>query len=230
MRWLIGCESSGVMRRAFRALGHDAWSCDLLPAADGSPHHFQSDVLAVIDPKFRWDGAIFHPDCTYLTNSAAWAFSDPDYERYPGIGYHQRIKPETLVGEARRQARKDAVAFVKELWRAEIPKIAIENPIGYLSKVLGTPQIIQPNWFGDDASKATCLWLKNLEPLEKTNQVAPRIVNGKPRWANQTDTGQNRLSPSEDRWSKRSETYPGVAAACADQWTRQRTGLFAMAV
>lgn len=219
-RWLMGCESSGVMRRAFRTLGHEAWSCDLLPAADGSPFHIQGDVLDHLDD--GWDGAIFHPDCTYLTNSAAWAFSDPDYDRYPGVGYHQRIKPGTLTGFARRLARDEAVVFALRCWRANIGKIALENPVGYLSRVLGAPaQIIQPNWFGNDASKGTCLWLKDLPPLTPTELIAPRMVNGKPRWANQTDSGQNRLSPSDDRWQQRAETYPGIAQACAQQWTRE---------
>jgi len=220
MRWLIGCESSGVIRRALRARGHDAWSCDILDAQDGSHHHLKCDVLTALH--LDWDAAIFHPDCTYLTNSAAWAYKDPDYGRYPGVGYHQRIKPGTLVGEARRKAREEATAFARALWTCQIPKVAIENPIGHLSRVLGRPtQTVQPNWFGDDASKATCLWLRGLPPLQKTKIVPPRVVDGRPRWANQTDSGQNRLSPSDDRWSKRAETYPGIAEAIAEQWTPQ---------
>lgn len=212
MRWLIGCESSGVIRRALRARGHDAWSCDILAAQDGSEYHLQCDVLTILDR--GWDAAIFHPDCTYLTNSAAWAYSDPDYDRYPGVGYHQRVKPGTLVGAARRKAREDAAAFALALWKCKIPKVAVENPIGHLSRVLGRPaQTIQPNWFGDDASKATCLWLRRLPPLKKTKIVPPRMVNGRPRWANQTDSGQNRLSPGVDRWKDRARTYPGIADA-----------------
>ena len=208
MRVLIGCEHTGVMRRAFRARGHDAYSCDILSAGDGAAHHIQCDVLDILDE--QWDLAIFHPDCTYLTCSAEWAYGDGPY--------HMKLKPETLVGAARREARKQAVWFVKKLWNAPIPKIAIENPRGHLARHLGKSQTIQPHWFGEDASKATCLWLKNLPPLVATNHVAPRMANGKPRWANQTDTGQNRLSPSEDRWALRAATYPGIAAACADQW------------
>ena len=226
MRWLIGCESSGTIRRALRARGHDAYSCDLLPATDGSAHHVQGDVLDCLDN--NWDAAIFHPDCTYLTWSAAWAFADPDYDKYPGVGYHQKIKPGTLVGAARHKASDAAAAFAVRLWKAPIPKIAIENPIGFLSRVLGKQtQIIQPHEFGDDASKATCLWLRGFPPLRPTKHVTPRMVNGLPRWANQTDSGQNRLSPSDDRWSKRSETYPGIAEAIADQWTRASGDLFA---
>lgn len=208
MKVLVGCEHSGVVRRAFRARGHDAWSCDLLAAADGGPH-LQCDVRDVLGD--GWDLAIFHPDCTYLTVSAAWAFGDGPY--------HQRIRPGTLVGAARREARQRAVDFVRRLLDAPIPRIAIENPIGHLSTAIGRPtQIIQPHWFGDDASKATCLWLIGLVPLVATQHVAPRMVDGRPRWANQTDSGQNRLPPSTDRWARRAETYPGIAAAFAGQW------------
>lgn len=167
-----------------------------------------------------WDLAIFHPDCAYLTNSAAWAFNDPDFDRYPGVGYHQKVKPDTLTGAARRQARKDAVAFVLKLRDAPIRFKAIENPRGHLSTAWrGPDQSIQPNEFGDDASKETCLWLEGgLPPLRPTKRIEPRWVNGKPRWANQTDTGQNRLSPGDDRAMLRAATYPGIADAFAEQW------------
>jgi len=169
----------------------------------------QCDVLTVLDR--GWDAAIFHPDCTFLTCSAEWAYGDGPY--------HLKLKPETLTGAARRAARADAVEFVFRLRDAPIPKIAIENPRGHLSAVWRKPdQTIQPHQFGDDASKATCLWLKNLAPLVPTNRIAPRIVNGKPRWANQTDGGQNKLPPTEDRWALRATTYPGIAAAFAEQW------------
>jgi len=100
------------------------------------------------------------------------------------------------------------------------PRIALENPKGCISSRIRKPdQTIQPYQFGDDASKATCLWLVNLPPLKPTSYVEPRLVNGKPRWANQTDSGQNRLTPSEDRWKERSRTFPGIAEAMADQWS-----------
>jgi hypothetical protein len=166
-----------------------------------------------------WDLAIFHPGCTYFTNSAAWAFRDPDYERYPGVGYHQKVKPGTLVGAARREARERDAALVRELQDCPIPRKAFENPIGYMSTILGpASQTIQPNQFGEDASKATCLWLRNLPPLFPTKIIPPRIVNGRPRWANQTDGGQNKLPPSADRAMLRAATYPGIAEAFADQW------------
>lgn len=221
MRVLVGCEHSGVVRQAFRQRGHDAWSNDILPATDASPYHLQCDVLTILDG--GWDLAIFHPDCTYLTSSAEWAYKDPDFDRYPGVGYHQKVKPDTLTGAARRGARKDAVAFALKLWRAPIKKVCIENPRGHLSQHLGVPQYVQPHQYGDDASKITGLWKRGLPDLVSTLYVQPRIVNGKPRWANQTDSGQNNLSPSEDRWALRATTYPGIAAAMADQWGSEQT-------
>lgn len=210
MRVLVGCEQFGIMREAFRQRGHDAWSCDLKPARDGSRYHLQCDVLTVLDD--GWDLGIFHPDCTYLTCSAEWAYSDGPY--------HQKVKPETLVGAVRREAREEAIRFVFKLRDCEIPLKAIENPVGILSRRWRKPdQIVQPNWFGDDASKATCWWFEGGLPLlVPTKRVAPRLVNGLPRWANQTDGGQNKLPPSGDRAMQRAATYPGLADACADQW------------
>ncbi len=216
MKVLVACEFSGVVRRAFLDRGHDAWSCDLLPAEDESDRHIQGDVLDVIGD--GWDLVIAHPPCTYLTGSAEWAYNDPDFERYPGVGYHQKVKPTTLVGEDRRKARDAAIAFALALWNANAPRICIENPVGVLSRYLPKPQVVQPYQFGHNASKATCLFLKGLRPLLATRYVPPRIVNGKPRWGNQTDSGQNRLSPGEDRWKKRSVTYEGIAKAMAEQW------------
>src|SRR5690606_3185255 len=113
----------------------------------------------------------------------------------------------------------ESLEFVRLLLDADIPRIALENPIGRISTAIRKPdQIIHPHQFGHDASKATCLWLKNLPPLLPTSLVAPRMVNGRPRWSNQTDSGQNKLPPSEDRWKIRSATYRGIADAMADQW------------
>jgi hypothetical protein len=208
LRVLVGCEFSGVVRDAFRRRGHDAWSCDLLP--NDSPYHFQEDVRVVVDAE-PWDLAIFHPPCTYLVTSAAWAFTDGPY--------HQKVKPGTLVGRARRQAREASIEFVRSLLFAPIPHIALENPIGVLSSRVRKPdQVIHPYEFGHDASKGTCLWLKNLPRLKPTRYVEPRIVDGRKRWGNQTDGGQNKLSPSADRWKLRSITYAGIAEAMADQW------------
>lgn len=234
MKVLVGCEHSGVVRDAFLERGHYAMSCDLLPTdsprgdradiacADGNTHslltHYQGNLLYVLGEgreEFpEWDLAIFHPDCTYLTISAEWAYRD-----------HQtkKIKPGTLIGAERRAAREQALAFVEELWHCGIPRICIENPVGVINSRLPfmpKPQYIQPHQFGHDASKRTGLWLKNLPPLVPTEIVEPRYVNGLPRWGNQTDGGWNKLAPSEDRWKLRSRTYEGLAKAMAEQWGR----------
>ncbi len=154
---------------------------------------------------------IFHPMCTYLTVSAAWAFTDGPY--------HQRVKPSTLVGAERRAAREEALDNFWLLLNLPYPK-AIENPApSFASRALTPPtQTIQPYDFGDDASKRTGFWLDRLPCLRPTQRVPGRIVNGRERWANQTDSGQNRLPPSASRWLERSATYPGIAAAMGNQW------------
>lgn len=235
MKILIGYSACPLTRQAFEAKGHDVWTCDLLPARDDSPKHLQCDVWEVVND--AWDLAIFHPMCTYLTVSAAWAFNDPDFDRYPGVGYHQKVSPETLTGAARREARDQAVENFKRLMALPYPKAA-ENPgNSFLSKAYRrADQIVQPYDFGDDASKATGLWLDRLPKLKPTCRVPGRLVpraramgksdqergNKGPafleRWANQTDTGQNCLTPGADRWLERSKTYPGIAAAFGAQW------------
>jgi len=236
----IGMETSGALRGRFQALDHYVISCDMLPAEDGATWqesdggHIQGDVFATLErlwAKKLWpDLAIFHPTCTYLTNSAEWAFADPDYDRYPGAGYHQKVQPSTLVGKARRNAREDALADVRRLMALPIGRKAIENPRGAIGTAIRKPdQTIQPHQFGDDASKATCLWLDGLPRLRPTKQAPARIVDdgraqlglfgtGVERWANQTDAGQNKLSPGADRWKDRSRTFPGVADAMAQAW------------
>lgn len=195
MKVLIACEYSGTVRDAFIAAGHDAVSCDLLPTDVPGPH-YMGDVNDIIND--GWDLMIAHPPCTYLSVS----------------GMHW-----TARGLRDPQLTEDALDFVRLLMAAPIDKIAIENPISVISSRIRKPdQIINPWQFGHDASKRTCLWLKNLPLLRPTDIVAPRIVNGKKRWANQTDSGQNRLPPSDDRWKIRSETYAGIAKAMADQW------------
>ncbi len=195
MKVLVACEYSGRVRDAFLALGHDAMSCDLLPTDAPGPH-YQGDVQDVLGQ--RWDLMIAHPPCTYLASS--------------GLHWNKRQPDRAVKTEA-------ALQFVMALLNAPIERIALENPIGCISTRVRKPeQVIQPWQFGDDASKATCLWLKNLPPLKPTKLIPGRLVNGKRRWANQTDSGQNRLSPSADRWKKRSETYQGIAVAMADQW------------
>jgi hypothetical protein len=208
---IVGFEESQAVTKALRANGHEAYSCDLKPCSGGHPEwHLQMDVFEAIALR-EWDAGIFFPPCTYLTISAEWAYKDGPY--------HQNVKPNTLVGAPRREARKQAVELVKSLWDSGIEQVAIENPVGRLSSLWMKPsQTIQPYQFGDDASKRTCLWLKNLPRLHGTGYVPPRIANGKKRWGNQTDGGQNKLSPSENRAELRSKTYQGVANAMADQW------------
>lgn len=231
MRVLIACECSGVVREAFRAQRHDAYSCDLLPSADKSEYHYRCDALRAFGWG-GWDCLIAHPPCDYLTNSAAWAYPDPDFVRFPDVGYHQKVKPGTLTGLERREAREKAKAFFLALWNCNIPRVCIENPIGCMNTHPELPdslpgrQIIQPYQFGDDASKSTCLWLRGLPPLiiDPTKRKAGRWVmhEGKAveRWANQTDSGQNALPPSlHDRAGVRAITYPGIAQAMAAQWT-----------
>jgi hypothetical protein len=209
-------EASGVVRDALIARGYDAVSVDLRPTERPGPH-IVGDVFDHLGD--GWSGAIMHYTCTYLTCSAAWAFNDPDFERYPGVGYHQRVKSETLVGAARRAAREQAIADWKRLAALPFPK-AMENPApSFLSKSVRPPdQTIQPYEFGEDASKRTGLWLDGLPLLKGTKRFPGRMVNGVERWSNQTDSGQNALSPSGDRWADRSETYPGIADAMAEQW------------
>jgi len=217
MRVLIACEYSGRVRDAFIKRGHEAMSCDLLPTESPGPHYQGDirDVLSVGPMELPWDLLIAHPDCTYLTNSAAWAYGDGPY--------HQNVKHGTLVGAVRRAARVEALDFVRLLLDAPIERIAIENPMGAIStNIRPATQYIQPHQFGHDASKITGLWLKNLPPLRPTKNVPGRIVMHKgkmvERWANQTDSGQNKLTPGPDRWKDRAMTYQGWADAMADQW------------
>lgn len=196
MRVLVACEYSGTVRDAFLRAGHEAMSCDLLPTDVPGPH-YQGDVRDVLEGG-RWDLMVAHPPCTFLCSS--------------GLHWNKRVP--------RREAQtEEALAFVRLLLEARIPRIALENPVGRIGTAIRkADQTIQPFDFGHDASKRTCLWLKNLPSLKPTLHIPPRLVNGKPRWANQTDSGQSRLGPSEDRWKIRSQTYPGIASAMASQW------------
>lgn len=192
MKVLIACEYSGRVRDAFLAAGHDAMSCDLLPTDSPGPH-YQGDVFDIIHD--GWDLMVAHPPCTYLSVS----------------GMHW-----TTRGLRDPKLTEDALAFVQRLMDAQIERIAIENPISVISSRIRKPdQIIQPWWFGHDASKKTCLWLKNLPLLQPTDMLPG---DAKTRRANQTASGQNKLPPSKDRWKIRSETYAGIANAMAAQW------------
>jgi hypothetical protein len=202
MRVLVACEYSGTVRDAFIARGHDAMSCDLLPTDSAGPH-YQGDVRDILGE--GWDLMVAHPPCTYLSVS----------------GMHW-----TKRGLRDPQLTEDALAFVRLLLDAPIPRVALENPVSVISSRVRRPdQIIQPYQFGHDASKKTCLWLRGLPLLQPTQHVAPRVVGAKQRWGNQTDSGQNKLPPSEDRWKIRSETFPGIARAMADQWGTEECAL-----
>lgn len=202
MNVLLACEASGVVRDEFIAAGHNAWSCDLKPSERPGPH-FQNDIWEILGRIGHWqrgeywDLLIAHPDCTYLTSSAEWAYKDADYARYPDVGYHMKLKPGTLSGSSRRLARREAVKFAFALRDCGIPKICIENPIGHLSSAWRkADQVIQPYQFGDDASKATGLWLIGLPKLTPTKYIAPRA-------------------------SDRARTYKGIATAMAEQWGKE---------
>lgn len=190
---LIGCEFSGVVREAFRLRGHHAWSCDILPAADGSPYHIQDDVRNHLD--IGWDLAIFHPPCTCLANSGVrWL--------YGGKG--------TTVDPKRWAAMEQGAALFLACLNAPIPSIAVENPVmhGHAQRIIGRgpDQTVQPWMFGHGEIKRTCFWLKNLPDLEPTDIVPGRV----PRVHHEP--------PHPDRWKRRSITYQGIADAMASQW------------
>lgn len=183
MKALIACEFSGVVRRAFRERGHDAWSCDLLPAEDGSPHHFERDVRDVLH--HGWDIMIAHPPCTHLAVSGARWFKDKQIEQ------------------------EEAVAFFMSLVSAPIHRIAVENPVSIMSTRYGKPtQIIQPWQFGHGETKATCLWLKNLPPLTPTNIVqgrearVHRMPPGPNRWKERSRTFPGIADAMADQWGR----------------------------
>lgn len=195
MKVLVACEYSGAVRDAFIARGHDAMSCDLLPTDVPGPH-YQGDVSNIIND--GWDLMVAHPPCTYLSVS--------------GMHWTKRGLRDPKLTE-------DALEFVNLLLNAPIARIALENPVSVISSRIRRPdQIISPWQFGHDASKKTCLWLKGLPMLQPTKIIEPRVIDGKKRWGNQTDSGQNKLPPSKDRWKIRSETYRGIAEAMAEQW------------
>ncbi len=205
MRVLIACEESQAVTKAFRALGHEAYSCDLLPCSGGHPEwHFQQSVFEVIDK--GWDLMIAHPPCTFLSVSGARHLYNkdktPNLERY------------------KKQA--EALEFVQKLMDADVPRIVIENPVSVISSKIRKPeQIIQPWMFGDEATKTTCLWIKNLPNLVPTKIVGKgeRTVfkSGKshPKWY--ADALANAKTPAERR-TLRSKTFDGIAQAMANQW------------
>ena len=216
MKILIACEFSGKVRDAFIEKGHNAWSCDFLEAEGKyKDRHVQGNVLELLHHHRwdwcgyeKWDMLIAFPPCTYLCSS--------------GLHWNKRV-------EGRQEKTEEALKFVGALLDADIPKIALENPVGCIStRIRKYDQMIHPYQFGDDASKRTCLWLKGLPKLENTNYFPPRIVkggkyDGKQRWGNQLDSVHNYLAPSPTRAKVRSTTYDGIAKAMADQWGSLQT-------
>lgn len=189
MRVLIACEESQSVCKAFRALGHEAYSCDILPCSGGHPEwHIQDDVLKHLGEE--WDLMIGHPPCTYICNGGNnWLNRRPDLKW--------------------RENRQIGAAFVQKLWESNIPKIAIENPIGYLSTYLRKPdQIIHPYMFGHEYRKDTCLWLKNLPKLVPT-KIVPPPYKKLDFWSTERNPGGRSL---------KSVTYAGIAQAMANQW------------
>jgi hypothetical protein len=202
MKVLVACEYSGTVRDAFIARGHDAMSCDLLPTDAPGPH-YQGNVFDIIND--GWDLMIAHPPCTYLTVSGnKWLKDQPS--RKSGV----------LVGEQRRKARVEALAFVYGLWKSIIPMVCIENPIGVLSSLFRKPdQVIQPWMFGHGETKATCFWLRGLPLLQPTHRDNDLFCKPEPMGRLQR---LHLLPPSADRWKIRSKTYQGIADAMAEQW------------
>lgn len=198
MRVLVACEFSGVVRDAFAARGHDAWSCDLLPT-EKPGNHIVGDVLPLLGE--GWDLMIAHPPCTYLTNAGVRHLHDHVVGR---AGNRTAV-----YGEERWEAMREGAAFFNALKAAPIPRIAIENPIPhrYARELIGKyDQLYQPWWFGEGERKGTCLWLKGLPPLMATLVMSERV----PR--------VHMMSPGPDRWKERSRTLPGIAKAMAEQW------------
>ncbi len=195
MKVLVACEFSGVVREAFRAKGHDAWSCDLLPSDDNSSFHIKGDVLEILED--GWDLMIAHPPCTHLAVSGSRWFKEK-------------------IADGRQQAALD---FVKRLMDAPIPKICVENPVSVISSKIRKPdQIIQPYHFGHGAMKTTCLWLKNLPNLKPTEIVDREYIISKKgvrytKWSYDTFN-----LPKEIRAKERSRTFQGIATAMANQW------------
>lgn len=203
MRTLVGCETSGVVRRAFSAKGHEVWSVDTLPSEDNSSHHIIGDVRDYLNE--GWDLGIFHPPCTYLTNSGVrWL--------------HKPAKNQTV--EERWKLLDEGAKLFSDCWNSPIPKVCVENPIMHKYareriKNYIRPQIVQPWWFGHKAFKATGLHLRGLMPLEATNRLQPP----------KSETPEHKewnylhyLPPSKDRWKIRSKTFQGIANAMAEQW------------
>jgi hypothetical protein len=196
VRVLVACEFSGVVRRAFAALGHDAWSCDLLPSEDRSNRHIVGDARALLDDE--WDLLmVAHPPCTRLCNS--------------GVRWLHVPPPGKTVDQMWREMREGADLF-SAFWNAPIERICVENPIMHrhakaaIRNYAEPAQTVQPWQHGHGETKATCLWLKGLPPLQPTNIVDGRVAR------------VHRMPAGPNRWKERSRTFAGIATAMAEQW------------
>lgn len=213
MNVIVGCEYSQIVTSAFRKLGHNAWSCDIIDSEGDYPeYHHTGDVLEFIkNSDIKWDLGIFHPPCTYLSASSIGTL-------YTDGSKFKKKNPNVKYGIERWVALHEGAMFFKTLMILDIPKIAVENPIphrfavGYIGKKYD--QIIQPYHFGHMESKATCLWLKGLPKLRETHNVysemmlIPKKDRQKCFYA----------SPGKDRSKIRSKTYSGIAKAMSEQW------------
>ncbi len=204
MEILITHECSGIIRDQFNLHGHNAYSNDIKPCEKGNiTNHLLMDCVDAIMLR-HWDIIIMHPVCTKLCVSGNHVYAKGKPK------YHERLRQ---------------VEYTQQLWDLAISRcdhVCMENPVGVLNTmgVFPKPQYVQPYNFGHDASKKTGLWLYGLPKLKPTEYIQPRVVNGKLRWSNQTDSGQNRLGPSDHRAADRARTYIGIARAMAEQWTK----------
>jgi hypothetical protein len=215
MKILIACEESQAVTKEFRRLGHEAFSCDILPCSGGHPEwHYQQDVFEVIE--MGWDMMIAFPPCTHLAVSGAMHFKKK-------------------IADGRQQ---EGIDFFLRIANAPINKIAIENPMGIMGKIYRPfDQVIQPYYFGDGFHKTTCLWLKNLPPLQHQKEVdlfSDKITHVEPEeryYYIHKKTGKIKSQPmwfyralleaktKEERSTIRSKTFPGIAKAMAEQWS-----------
>jgi hypothetical protein len=226
MRVLVACEESQTITKAFRKLGHEAFSCDLLPCSGGHPEwHYQQDVFTILDQ--GWDLMIAHPPCTMIAGSSVQWLSHPEDKHLP----FEKRRPHPKYPN-RRDEMLQSIEFVKGLYDCNIKRVAIENPVGLLgTRWRKADQIIQPYQFGDEATKTTCLWLKNLPLLKHTNVVSKGertvFASGKshPKWY--ADALAN-AKTKQERQTLRSKTFQGIADAIADQWSRSSTSSMAV--
>lgn len=223
-RVLIGCEFSGVVRRAFAARGHDAWSCDFLPAEDRSNRHIVGDIRDVLNDE--WDLiAVFHPPCTRLCNSGVRWLKEPPTNAPKEATDCEREAWSAMNREERLAVMwrllDEGAALFSAVWNADCPRVAVENPVMHkhakarIENFQPAAQTVQPHWFGDPAFKATGLYLRGLPNLQKT---APLEVPKKGTLEHKEWSAVHLAPPGPDRWKIRSRTFQGVADAMADQW------------